>query len=61
MKIIREGEIKRIEAIKRFECWECGCVFECSKSEYEHSGSGRNSDVYTATCPTCKHNVSLEV
>ena len=51
MKIIKEGKIPT--TIKRFYCDNCGCVFECEKGEYTYYGGHRNSDYYTAKCPTC--------
>lgn len=55
MKIIKEGKIPK--AIIRFYCSNCGCVFECEKGEYTYYSDQRNSDYYTAKCPTCGKRV----
>jgi len=53
MKIIREGNVKRLLKTKRFTCKECGCVFEANKGEYE-SGVQYNEEYFYCQCPTCK-------
>ena len=35
MKIIKEGDLNKLKKIKRFECKECGCIFEADKNEYK--------------------------
>lgn len=56
MKIIKEGKIPTTTI--RFYC---GCVFECEKGEYTYYGDQRNSDYYTAKCPTCGKRVYNDV
>lgn len=57
MKIIKKGKLKKI---KRFECNECGCIFEADDTEYRPTpilamqlGEGE----YRCTCPCCKNEV----
>jgi hypothetical protein len=51
--IITSGKIK----VVRFNCNECGCVFE--SDEYTKSGSvGDINRVKTDSCPTCKVGVN---
>lgn len=56
MNIITQGDLNRAKKVKRFECRECGCIFECDATEYRHE-SHRNEDYYCAKCPTCKRDV----
>ena len=34
MKIIVEGDARKVLTIRRFECRYCGCVFEADNTEY---------------------------
>ena len=52
MKIIKEGDIKLLKRVKRFECPDCGCIFEADKGEYQ-CGSQYNQEYYSCKCPTC--------
>lgn len=54
MKIIKEGDLKRIKKIKTFSCKACGCVVEADKTEYK-SNSQYNDTYYYMECPCC-HN-----
>lgn len=51
MKIIKAGKIpEKIKQIKRFECLQCGCIFEADEGEYicgEYYG-------YPVQCPYCR-------
>ena len=59
MKILKAGDINRIDNIRHFECKDCGCVFEADKSEYHQHTDFRNSHYYVIQCPTCgKHVVA---
>lgn len=54
MKIIKEGKVPT--GTKRFECKECGCIFEADKSEYVFPSSlafQRDGIVAECKCPTC--------
>ena len=35
MRIIKEGDLKKLKKIKCFECKKCGCIFEAEKDEYK--------------------------
>ena len=53
MKIIREGSIDFLYRPIRFECHQCGCIFEAAKGEYEYCGNQREGDDYKISCPFC--------
>lgn len=60
MKIIKQGmskaEIEKVKnAVKRFECRTCKCVFEADKTEYE-SEEGYMYMTYYCKCPNCGDN-----
>lgn len=49
MKIIKEGDLSKVDTTRRFECPACGCVWDANPSEY-----GRFSEKYIyCECPTC--------
>lgn len=52
MIVIKQGDIKRLEDCRTFECPICGCVFEVSRREYIPEYA-RNEVSYRATCPCC--------
>ena len=56
MKIIKDGDLERTKKVKRFECTNCGCVFEASKSEYKVEFED-NETYFRCKCPTCKNTV----
>lgn len=54
MKIIKDGSKERMLHIRRFECWNCGCVFEADNSEYseaECDGGEYTYPYYYCECP----------
>ena len=53
MKIIREGDLSRVQKMQRFACQECGCVWEAGPSEYLVEIDYRNEMYYVSDCPTC--------
>lgn len=60
MKIIQKGDLNRLKKIKRFECGQCGCIFEAENTEYKYEFSQRdNYGWYEAHCPTCHRTVTL--
>ncbi len=52
VKIIKEGDPGRLKATKRFQCDECGCVFEADKDEYQ-SDMQYNTAYFYCKCPCC--------
>lgn len=58
MTIIIEGDLNRLNKVKRFICRECGCVFEADKTEYT-ADSQYNDIYYKCTCPTCGNTVYI--
>lgn len=55
--IIKPGNLNKIKTIK-FECKECGCIFEATKIECTiiYCG-GYNEERYECKCPTCNNSV----
>lgn len=58
MKIIKKGRIEKVKRTKRFQCHECGCVFEADQGEYEEAET--QWDIAGAVCPCCNHT-ALEI
>ena len=48
IKIIKPG--KKPDAVKRFECPHCGCIFETDSVSVRHIWMRPD---YFASCPTC--------
>lgn len=48
MRIIRAGDLRRCALLVRFECADCGCVFEAGPHEYIWERDAR-----LARCPCC--------
>ena len=53
MKIIKEGDLKRLDTTRRFECEACGCIWEANASEYRKEWDG-NDTLIVCECPTCQ-------
>lgn len=56
MKIIKSGNIKKLNKIKTFDCNFCGCLFEADNTEYQ-TGSQYNEIYYYVDCPFCGRKV----
>ena len=56
MKIIKEGDLRKLKKIKYFECKKCGCIFEAEKDEYK-CDSQYNEIYYCCACPYCNQMV----
>ena len=55
IKIIKPG--KKPETF-RFECPDCGCVFEADVDDYEKRRDDFRMEIYVlAACPSCGHFV----
>lgn len=59
MRVIREGDLRRVSTAHRFECSRCGCVFEADSAEYRTESDYRNGIFYAIECPTCGWQVTL--
>lgn len=59
MQIIRQGNLDLVKKIKRFECKECGMIFEASKDEYEYCGCQIEGDEWACKCPLCGNVVYI--
>ena len=59
MKIIKEGDLWRVQTVRRFECPDCGCIFEAGGYEFTRTFfEGRR--VCEHYCPTCKRLVRID-
>ena len=52
MKIIQQGDLKRLDKTLRFTCNACGCVWDANANEYRHEWDGKD-DMTVCYCPTC--------
>ena len=52
MKIIQQGDLKRLDKTLRFTCNACGCVWDANANEYRLEWD-RNSQYPVCECPTC--------
>ena len=57
MKIIKRGDLNRINKTKRFECNKCGCIFDADEGEYT-VGTQYNDTYYASKCPTYSSGTS---
>ena len=56
MKILKIGDMKRLDSTRRFECEHCGCIWEADSSEYLTQTDYRNGHYYLMACPTCRRD-----
>ena len=56
MKIIREGNITKLNKVKQFLCSNCGCLFEATKDEYKRESQYNEEYIY-CKCPFCNNTV----
>ena len=56
MKIIKAGDLKRLDKTRRFECPDCGCIWEATAFEYRKEWD-RNNTLVVCKCPTCHKDV----
>ena len=59
VRIVKEGDMGRVEKMRRFGCRACGCVFEASDSEYRVDMGYKNDLYCVCQCPTCGKNVTM--
>ena len=53
MKIIKQGDLRRLDKTRRFTCRDCGCIWDANQTEYRYESDGRNEDLWICECPTC--------
>jgi len=59
MRIIWEGDLSRITTVRRFECPDCGCIWDVNAGEYRREIiCGKHLCINT--CPTCKKEVRID-
>ena len=51
IKIIKPG--KKPDTTRRFECADCGCVFEGERGDYQTVHNCDNTLAIAMKCPTC--------
>ena len=59
MKIIKSGNLDRLRIVKRFECPDCGCIFEADQYEFRSADAMEVlHDAIDASCECpCCHNM----
>ena len=60
IKIIEPGDLDRLKKIIRFECPDCGCIFEADQQDYkiaEPMAALHDGLEATCECPYCHHIV----
>lgn len=55
IKIIKPG--KKPDTTERFECSNCGCVFDADRGDYEKGYSMGIGSYLRIYCPVCKRTV----
>ena len=56
MKIIKEGDMNRLNTTRRFVCSRCGCIWEANAKEYRKEWD-MNCLTIVCECPTCHEYV----
>ena len=59
MKILKPGDVSKLDDTRRFECNKCGCVFEATKAEYRGQSLSDDEWIYACECPVCKYTVTM--
>lgn len=60
MRIIKKGNIDRLDPTRKFTCYYCGCEFEYKTSELNYQSDQRENDAwYEIDCPTCSKHLIL--
>lgn len=52
IRVLQHG--KDPEAVQKFCCRHCRCVFEATKDSYTRLTSPKNESMVSATCPECQ-------
>ena len=60
MKILKPGDLSLIKRTKRFECRNCGCIFQADKDEYKINHQYNEEYAY-CQCPFCHKTVYGEM
>ena len=66
MNIIREGDYSGTDPVYRFNCYKCGCIWECHQSECTEYKPTKEDyllygrivyvdKLYQYKCPCCEH------
>ena len=54
MKIIKQGDLNIARKPLRFECKNCGTIFEADKGEYQFVDNYLSKEInYACECPLC--------
>lgn len=59
--IIKQGKPIILE-IKRFECWKCGCVYDCDEYNefFEYAVNGYDAYI-KSECPNCENDIAIHL
>ena len=60
MKILKQGDVNKLKAIKTFNCSSCGCLFEADNTEYK-TVSNYYEEYNYIKCPCCGGVIYKEV
>lgn len=60
MKIVKYVNLKKFLRMKKFECLNCGCIFEADKSDYKVDIVSMSVHLIYTECPICKEIVYEE-
>lgn len=62
MKILKNGNPDKILRILKFDCKNCGCIFEASNKEYQEPSqldAVGNGIIAICKCPCCGKSIDL--
>lgn len=53
MKILRDGDLRKLIKYKKFGCSACGCVFVADPTEYSNMSNQHDGICFVSACPCC--------
>lgn len=56
MKILKEGNLSKLNKVKKFLCNRCGCLFEATEDEYNY-----DKGYAYCICPFCHKTIYGEL
>lgn len=59
MKILKDGNLKKIHPDIKIECPRCGCIFITENGEYKRY-ENYQGDWYETMCPYCKRKIAID-
>lgn len=61
IRIIKNGNINKINQTREFKCNVCDCVFTADKEDYEVFYSQIHGDWVRINCPFCHHEINENI